>query len=502
MEKKQDSKFGAPPFGAEHFPTIFATLSTARQQRFVSALDSVNAGLAAKQIPNPVFKDAKDFLNRVVYDSYRALISEPYFYAGKWESLPEEVRRLTDNIVSSLHDCKSASKKYAKAKSTGAAIDAMRAYMAEIEPLVMAFDDLKGMIVKRVVLSAEEREELNRFVPPPADAGVKRVVFEALEAITKQHYEELVKLYKKRNDNYVKRFLEADEETRKEMRRFGDINVALGVAVQRVGLRGDVYELLPDADQKLQQLAIKDARFVQESFISKNLRKLASIADQKGDFEKVEAVESTVSLEGLRGRLNVSFKDGARFAAENSVVWSHSVYGKPFLRFPLTFHEVYFADGTRMPGPSEEKMNTLFCKVPEASPLDMARDAAGRFADGEPGAISPDEAQWTINEHYPLSKLGNLQDLKDRFIQQCAQAEEDGQGNLYEALIGHPIEKPIVILTRQGKPFVWDGEVRVGAAARNGQETIRAVVGVPLSELTLEKNLSAKPGKDDLANDL
>jgi hypothetical protein len=42
------------------------------------------------------------------------------------------------------------------------------------------------------------------------------------------------------------------------------------------------------------------------------------------------------------------------------VVWSHSVYGKQFMRFPLTFHSPIMPNGTVMPRPSEERMNTVF----------------------------------------------------------------------------------------------------------------------------------------------
>ena len=95
-------------------------------------------------------------------------------------------------------------------------------------------------------------------------------------------------------------------------------------------------------------------------FIVKNLTKLDSIVDAKGDVAIVTVISQNLGLCQLEGTLRVTFKDGALFDAKNSVVWTHSIHGKPFNRFPLTFHDVRFADGTKMPQPSEERMNTLF----------------------------------------------------------------------------------------------------------------------------------------------
>jgi hypothetical protein len=65
-------------------------------------------------------------------------------------------------------------------------------------------------------------------------------------------------------------------------------------------------------------------------------------------------------LGALRGTLKFEFEDTSSFIVQNSVVWSHSVYGKQFMRFPLTFHSPIMPNGTVMPRPSEERMNTVF----------------------------------------------------------------------------------------------------------------------------------------------
>ena len=115
-----------------------------------------------------------------------------------------------------------------------------------------------------------------------------------------------------------------------------------------------------DASVKVLRLATSDAQSIRDAFIHKNLKKLHAIVDGKGNPLSIEVVREFLRMSGLEGTLRVCFDDGSSFLARNSVVLSHSVHGTPFLRYPLTFHDVVLADGSRMGRPSEERMNTIF----------------------------------------------------------------------------------------------------------------------------------------------
>ncbi len=114
-----------------------------------------------------------------------------------------------------------------------------------------------------------------------------------------------------------------------------------------------------------------EAEAVRDLFVAKNLRKIASVVEAKereSAMTVCKALAHTVSLAGLSGTFRVAFADGSGFDFANSVVFKTSPLGKRFNQFPLTFHDVVLADGTKMPRPSEERMNAVFAKLaPEAA---------------------------------------------------------------------------------------------------------------------------------------
>ena len=123
-----------------------------------------------------------------------------------------------------------------------------------------------------------------------------------------------------------------------------------------------IYFSMKDRETKLRALATEMADEIRMSFVYKNFRKLAFIVDAKGNLKSAIAREHTISLNGLTGTFDFTFKDGARFTATNSVVYVVNAYGTRFSRFPLTFHNVRLANGGRLARPSQEKMNTIFAR--------------------------------------------------------------------------------------------------------------------------------------------
>src|SRR5690606_2376031 len=130
---------------------------------------------------------------------------------------------------------------------------------------------------------------------------------------------------------------------------------------------------------RLHDEAERTAKRIRDAFIFKNLKKLSSIVEKKGDFESAAEIEGTVRLTGLSGTLIVKFKDGAQFTAQNSIVWSRSIHGTEFPRFPLTFHDVILSSGERMPRPSEERMNVVFAGSAPQDAIEIARAAAEEY---------------------------------------------------------------------------------------------------------------------------
>lgn len=131
----------------EKFPLLCA--AARNPSRFEVAVEQVLAGVDSGSIRNVVLQDVKFALSRIVDEAWNKHVSEPYFYAGKWQEQPEDVQALYDSIsIMGLHDVIAASKKVAKSAATGPAVDAMRAYCAEVLPLSQAVASLKDKVVK------------------------------------------------------------------------------------------------------------------------------------------------------------------------------------------------------------------------------------------------------------------------------------------------------------------------------------------------------------------
>lgn len=128
---------------------ILRAAAAAKASGFELALADVAAGIEAGAIRNSVLNDAKFTLSRTVDAAWKQHVSEPFFYAGGWKDQPQDVQDLNDSItIMGLHDVISASKKVSKSKATGPAVDAMRAFVAEVLPLSLAVASLKDKIVK------------------------------------------------------------------------------------------------------------------------------------------------------------------------------------------------------------------------------------------------------------------------------------------------------------------------------------------------------------------
>lgn len=120
--------------------------------RFDEAVAQVLAGVEAGAIRNVVLQEAKSALSSAVYDAWKKQVCEPHFYG-----IGDRSRRERDPAVEELywsislmglHDVIATSKKLGKTKAQGPAVDAMRAFCAEVLPLAEAVASLKDKVVK------------------------------------------------------------------------------------------------------------------------------------------------------------------------------------------------------------------------------------------------------------------------------------------------------------------------------------------------------------------
>lgn len=409
---------------AEDFPTVVQMASQSRWKgtadRFAQALPLLAQGLADGAIANQDFIQAKDSVNRALERAWEAIedqnrdLFNMYARERNGEKIDEKMMSLMGGVFyPQAHTMAGQLKKLEKLPNDRAVEIALK-FWREVQPLGAAINALKDKVVKRQPKSEEEKRA-ERFTPPRASTKAAEQVHALLEEVVNMHFEALVTSFTTRYMRSLNDFMKAqkaaegdktkneprqskpngerDYESYYSLRWHCTVNkeeiernytekrsvfnrekpmvaagtVALLSHVMKPGwvngYHSEYREMVdPDAPAKLAEKARKDADELRQMFIVKNLKKLVSIVEGKGDGQMVEAkvIDSTVRLDSLEGVFYFAFADGSSFTAKNSVVWSTSTLGKEFARFPLTFHGVKLAGGVNMGSPSEKRMNTVF----------------------------------------------------------------------------------------------------------------------------------------------
>lgn len=120
-----------------------------------------------------------------------------------------------------------------------------------------------------------------------------------------------------------------------------------------------------DGRKWLADAAKRQADKIADTFIAKNMRKLGAIVDQKEKKSKLKSctvTETRIEAGAFEGTFHLAFLDGSSFDARNIVVYALSVNGKPFCRYPTTFHNVVWSDGRTVKKQSEKQMNESWAR--------------------------------------------------------------------------------------------------------------------------------------------
>lgn len=146
---------------SEDFPILFAGETGARRaERTTRAIRALAEGMAHGEIHNVDYQDAKSTLGNAIYEAWKASISEPFFYSGQRNSVPEAVQAAYDAAIpSSLHNIIALNKRVSKLNSDHQAARALRDFAAQLLPLAQTSAYLK----QRVVMGRKP----NPNPPPP-----------------------------------------------------------------------------------------------------------------------------------------------------------------------------------------------------------------------------------------------------------------------------------------------------------------------------------------------
>ncbi len=374
----------------DQFPTLITNIEGRTKDNFVKWLEFVSDAAELGEILNPRYNDAKYFINHAIEDAYAAIVKKAYLTVHHAGEIPDSQKEAMNDLYwipsVQLSNYKSVTKKLSALSKLPLAKLGLE-YMKEITPLCELMADLKTKVVKKITKTAEERKQ-EKYTPPASSAKAVEQVKAILEDICNRQYQQLLDSihgnymsmltrylakqqaildgsdersarYKNRQSYSTYEFF-TDKQGRCDARNADLIGKAVWNGPD--GNYFDPYQARPEASEILLAEATKIADDIRLTYVAKNLRKLTSILEAKGDdlFESVKEVAETIHLASLEGTMLFKFKDGSRFTVNNSVVWVMNSFGTQFYRFPLTFHNVVMPDGTPMKAPSEKRMNTVF----------------------------------------------------------------------------------------------------------------------------------------------
>lgn len=334
---------------------------------FNRGLDNLAKYKEAGEITKTELKDLKNDLSRGVEEAFKTLIREPYFYAGRWEDLPEDVRGVGD-LNTGLHLAASSLKKAKKFPDH----EVTRKVIQFFEELIDISEDVKSFkdkIVNRRQQKQEKKEEekaaTEKVYMKSADVQkVKRTLEQVTTQLRSDMLEDNTSWLTRTVTKWKKQYDPSNEKTQpREFYRHNTFSAhVIDKVTDRKGYSTNAeYTMKADYEKVIEEMAEEITNDMIEAFLGKNTAKLAEIVHKKGGLRTVTLKHADTRQGTIEGILRLEFDDGSGFTVNSKLVWSYSVHGKPFTRYPTTFHHVTLANGERMEGrASEERMKKEF----------------------------------------------------------------------------------------------------------------------------------------------
>ena len=356
-------------------PRVLAALHakgfTKTAGQFEVALKALSDGLEAGAIPNARLSEYKHTLSSAQYRAWGDAASFPKFSHDK--TMPMEIRESLADLWSepTLQNVKRQDKAIKVLEGLLSTPEQrnkfsdMKALRAEMLNVRQAINDGQAIAVKKKPKAEKPAEP--RYTAPAASKTATGQVQGFLEKICEARRGEIIAQFGRAFDRYERVFLECKAKAEEQGKAYG-----LGAHSQRPYACSQEQSVLqamyewkgtrkPDADLCKSQLAVQYTDEMIKGFISKNVQKLASIVETRGDYASIK-LRGPFHPEHMEGEFTLSFQDGARFDIRTKAVHGISSLGKNFVRFPSTFHNAVLANDVAFIAPSEERMNTLFAK--------------------------------------------------------------------------------------------------------------------------------------------
>lgn len=237
----------------------------------------------------------------------------------------------------------------------------------DLMPFAENINELKTMIKTQAELKQMDPKRKDEFQAPLASKATRDKLKEALNEALAPLKDEVQNDIRNMILRQVDRYYEGVSENNTKRRNSPYYVLARDAfARQNVTHLLDEYKGDPETgaygkrDDFEDRLNNKSAQFADEilyKFVAKQIQKIPGLIDSNGAVEtmSVNITNKNAGNGSIEGSIAVKMKNNVSFEARTQVVFSHSVKGKLFPRYPTTFHNVHDTSGKQVAKRMSEK---------------------------------------------------------------------------------------------------------------------------------------------------
>lgn len=314
------------------------------RQMYIESLDELIKAVQADEVYKARFNEYKSRISRGI----------EYGYKTMHESIIDELKdREIDTFdlwsITTINEIKKVAKIYDK-------LNPKIQKASEFMDNIRAMPDVVKML-KPMLKSGRPKKEPKpgQFIKPLASNAAMKMAVKFMEEATKTFKKEL-------HDNVKDSLTTAYDKIKditdpKELPKDSASKaVASTVFIIKGYGRNKSIELKSNSSEIVKKMIEDTVKDIVESFIAKNASKLALIFEKKNEPSSHKIIRTNINNGKVENTMDFVFSDGSSFTLQSSVVYKYSSTGKFFMQYPTRFKNVKLADGSKMRGPSEEKM--------------------------------------------------------------------------------------------------------------------------------------------------
>lgn len=308
-------------------------------------------------------------INRYLEQAFKTTVVEKMLDASHSGNQPEWFDDMYYGAAPSLHSAPGKLKKWQKIQKKhpdDPIVKEAIAFLEQMVPLSDAHKKLKSMIVAKKGAQVKKEKEVAETKAKQLShtdvQKIRKVLIELTDELRSSVLQSNINYFNGLVQNWAQQYNPRDKKTQNY--HYNARNPYARDIVHKAQEQNhsfqDPEKLKADYSQEMHKAAKEVTDTVLGQFVEKNTTKLAQILSDKGDLKQVDLKQATASRGVVEGWMTLTFNSGASFNVNNKVVWSYSKMGRPFARFPTTFHKVKLSDGSYLSMPSEKKMKDSF----------------------------------------------------------------------------------------------------------------------------------------------